>query len=68
MVMGYGELEVEVTIANSGKRRRLWIAAVPGVRPGRRVRFTLGDTEQWWRIVEVGHLRLREAAPIELVS
>ncbi len=64
--MGYGELEVHVTIANSGQRRQLWISAVPGVRPGRRVRIETAEGEQWWRIVNLGQIRLREAVPVEV--
>ncbi len=66
--MGYGELEVHVTIANSGKRRQQWITAVPGVRPGRRIRFSTSKVDHWWRIVEVGQIRLRQAATVELAS
>ena len=66
--MGHGELEVEVTIASSGERRRLWITAPPGIRPGRRLRLETAGGTQWWRIVEVGQIRLREAATYELAS
>ena len=68
--MGHGELEVEVTIANSGVRRQLWISAVPGVRPGRRVCIETPRGQQWWRIVNLGQIRLREAAtlPIDLAA
>lgn len=68
--MGYGELEVEVTIAQSGERRQIWISAVPGIRPGRRVRIATDKGEHWWRIVNLGQIRLREAAtvPIDLAS
>lgn len=68
-VMEYGELEVNVTIANSGKRRQLWITSIPGLRPGRRLRIDSGDSAQWWRVVELGQIRLREAATsIEFAS
>ncbi|MGI9606922.1 MAG: hypothetical protein ACR2P0_12355 [Acidimicrobiales bacterium] len=60
--MGYTELEVEVTLANAAERRRIWVSAIPGIRPGRRLRVDGPDTTQWWRIIEVGQLRLREAA------
>ncbi len=60
--MGFGELEVEVTIASLGKRRRIWVSAIPGIRPGRRLRIDSSDGEQWWRIIELGQIRLREAA------
>ena len=66
--MGHGELEVEVTIANAGERRRLWITAPPGIRPGRRLKLASSAGDQWWRIVEVGQMRLREAAAFELAS
>jgi len=57
------ELEVEVTIANSGKRRRIWVSALPGIRPGRRLRIDSSrGQQQWWRVIEVGRMRLREAA------
>jgi len=56
------ELEVEVTIANSGKRRRIWVSALPGIRPGRRLRIDSAAGQQWWRVIEVGQMRLREAA------
>lgn len=59
--MGFSELEVEVTIAGEGKRRRIWLGAMPGVRPGRRVRIQSANGPQWWRIIEVGQMRLREA-------
>lgn len=60
--MGFTELEVEVTIAGAGQRRRLWVSAIPGIRPGRRLRIDSTEDEQWWRIIEVGQIRLREAA------
>ena len=60
--MGFGELEVEVTIAGAGQRRRLWVSALPGIRPGRRLRIETADEQQWWRIIAVGQIRLREAA------
>lgn len=68
--MGFSELEVEVTIANSGKRRRIWVAALPGMRPGRRLRIDKADeSSSWWRIIEVGQLRLREATtPLEMAT
>lgn len=59
--MGFSELEVEVTIAGAGKRRRIWISAIPGIRPGRRLRIDSVDGQQWWRIIELGQMRLREA-------
>lgn len=59
--MGFTELEVEVTIAGAGERRRLWVSALPGIRPGRRLRLDAAEDNQWWRIIEVGQLRLREA-------
>ena len=59
--MGFTELEVEVTIANHGKRRRIWVSQLPGIRPGRRLRIDSAEGEQWWNIIEVGHIRLREA-------
>jgi hypothetical protein len=65
--MGFGELEVEVTIAGAGIRRRIWVAALPGIRPGRRLRIDAVDGQQWWRIIELGQIRLREATtPLEL--
>lgn len=60
--MGFGELEVEVTIAGAGQRRQLWVSALPGIRPGRRLRIDTAEEQQWWRIIAVGQLRLREAA------
>ncbi len=67
--MGFSELEVEVTIANAGKRRRIWVSAIPGMRPGRRLRIDNAQGQHWWRIIEVGQMRLREAtfAAMELV-
>lgn len=59
--MGFSELEVEVTIAGAGKRRLIWISAIPGLRPGRRLRIDSSDGQQWWRIIELGQMRLREA-------
>ncbi|MDW3175813.1 MAG: hypothetical protein R8J94_00355 [Acidimicrobiia bacterium] len=65
--MGFSELEVEVTIAGAGERRRMWVSAIPGIRPGRRLRIEASEEYQWWRIIAVGQLRLREAtASIEL--
>ena len=67
--MEFSELEVEVTIASAGKRRRLWVSVIPGIRPGRRLRIDAADGPRWWRIMEVGRLRLREATtPVELAS
>ena len=67
--MGFTELEVEVTITGGGERRRLWVSAVPGIRPGRRLRFDGADQPEWWRIIDVGQIRLREAAGgLELAS
>lgn len=60
--MGFSELEVEVTIAGAGQRRRLWVSALPGIRPGRRLRIDSVEEQQWWRIIAVGQIRLREAA------
>jgi hypothetical protein len=60
--MGSTELEVEVTISGAGQRRRLWVSAIPGIRPGRRLRIDAAEGQQWWRIIEVGQIRLREAA------
>ena len=66
--MGTGELEVEVTIANGGKRRRVWVTALPGMRPGRRLRIDNAQGQNWWRILEVGRMRLREATTaVEMV-
>ena len=59
--MGFSELEIEVTIAGAGKRRRIWICVIPGIRPGRRLRIDSADGQQWWRIIELGQMRLREA-------
>lgn len=64
--MGNGELEVEVTIASSGRRRKLWISSVPGIAPGRRVRLETSKGEEWWRITELGQIRLRALAVIDL--
>ncbi|MFT7475171.1 MAG: hypothetical protein ACI81L_002108 [Verrucomicrobiales bacterium] len=65
--MGFGELEVEVTIACAGVRRRIWVAALPGIRSGRRLRIDAVDGQQWWHIIELGQIRLREATtPLEL--
>jgi len=65
--MGSRELEVEVTIAGAGERRRLWVSALPGIGPGRRLRIDAAGDYEWWRIIEVGQLRLREAtASIEV--
>jgi len=55
------ELEVEVTIAEGGERRRLWVSAIPGIQPGRRLRFDTADEQRSWSIIEVGQIRLREA-------
>ena len=68
--MGYGELEVEVTIASSGERRQMWVASIPGLRPGRRLRIEAAGSEQWWRVIELGQIRLREASTpaIDLAS
>ena len=67
--MGFGELEVEVTIASSGKRRQIWVSAIPGIRPGRRLRIESNEGDQWWRIIELGQIRLREAtATLDLAT
>lgn len=60
--MGFSELEVEVTIAGAGQRRQLWVSALPGIRPGKRLRIDAHEDYQWWRIISVGQIRLREAA------
>ncbi len=45
----------------------MWVSAIPGIRPGRRLRIEASEEYQWWRIIAVGQLRLREAtASIEL--
>jgi len=59
--MASSELEIEVTIANGGQRRRVWVSALPGMRPGRRLRIDNAHGQHWWRIIEVGQMRLREA-------
>ncbi len=64
--MGFSELEIEVTIARASERRRVWVSAVPGMRPGRRLRLddsTASGDSRWWRVIEVGQIRLREAMP-----
>ncbi len=61
--MGYSELEVEVTVASANERQQLWISALPGIRPGRRLRIDHpSEAHRWWRIIEVGQIRLREAS------
>ena len=55
------ELEVEVTLASASERRRLWITATPGIRPGRRLRIEHPtEPHRWWRVIEVGQMRLRD--------
>ncbi len=67
--MSYSELEVKTNIARDGEIRRVWLTALPGMRPGSRVRIKSTNGEQWWRIVNMGEMRLREAtAAIELAS
>ncbi len=67
--MSYAELEVKTNIVRDGEVRRVWLTALPGMRPGSRVRIKSGASEQWWRIVNMGEMRLREAtAAIELAS
>lgn len=67
--MGYTELEVKANIARNGETRRVWLTALPGMRPGSRVRIQSGPGEEWWRIVNMGEMRLREAtSAIELAS
>ncbi len=70
--MGYSELEIEVTLARADERRRLWVSALPGMRPGRKVRLGddgRADDQHWWRVVEVGRIRLREAsATLEMAN
>lgn len=67
--MSYAELEVKTNIVRDGEIRRVWLTALPGMRPGSRVRITSASGEQWWRIVNMGEMRLREAtAAIELAS
>jgi len=58
--MGLEELEVEVVVASMGERRRMWVTAIPGIRAGRRVRIESAEGEQWWRITQLGRMRLRE--------
>lgn len=60
--MGFSELEVEVTITNNESRRRIWVSAIPGLCPGKRLRIDAADDQQWWRVVALGQIRLREAA------
>ena len=60
--MGYTELEVEVTVASANELQHVWIEARPGIRPGRRLRLDHpSEAHRWWRITEVGQIRLREA-------
>lgn len=67
--MSYAELEVKTNIVRDGELRRVWLTALPGMRPGSRVRISSPSGEQWWRIVNMGEMRLREAAAaIELAS
>lgn len=67
--MGFSELEIEVTIAGEGKRRRIWVSAIPGIRPGRRLRIDSTEGQQWWRIIALGQMRLREATTaVEMAS
>lgn len=63
------ELEVKTNIARDGEVRRVWLGAIPGMRPGSRVRIESAQGPQWWRIVSMGEMRLREArTTIELAS
>lgn len=58
--MGECELEVEVLLASANDRRLVWISAEPSVRPGQRMRFEHpSEPHRWWRIIEVGQIRLR---------
>lgn len=67
--MSYSELEVKTNIVRDGEIRRVWLTALPGMRPGSRVRIQSSAGDQWWRIVNMGEMRLREAtAAIELAS
>ena len=67
--MGYGELEVLVTLASANDRRQVWISAEPGIRPGRRLCLEHpSEPYRWWRIVEVGQLRLRAGLSYEEAS
>lgn len=65
--MSFSELEVKTNIVRDGQVRRVWLAAMPGMRPGSRVRINSTQGHQWWRIVDVGEMRLREAtAPVDI--
>ena len=54
------ELEIEVTLASAHERRRVWITADADIRPGRRMQFEHPtEPNRWWRITDVGQMRLR---------
>lgn len=59
--MSHTELEVKTDIVRDGESRRVWLTAMPGMRPGSRVRIHSPKGQQWWRIVDLGEMRLREA-------
>ena len=67
--MSDAELEIKTNIIREGELRRVWLSAIPGMRPGSRVRIETAKGHQWWRIVSMGEMRLREArSTIELAG
>ncbi len=67
--MTTSELEVQANMVREGEVRQVWLTALPGMRPGRRVRIQAPVGQQWWRIVSLGSMRLREAtSAVELAS
>lgn len=62
-------LEVHTRLEREGETREVWLTALPGMEPGRRVRIQAPVGQQWWRIDSLGAMRLREATPaVELAS
>ncbi|NNC81747.1 MAG: hypothetical protein HKN94_16510 [Acidimicrobiales bacterium] len=58
--MEYDELEVLVTLASAHDRRQVWLPAEPGLRIGRRLRSDHpSEPLRWWRVIEIGQMRLR---------
>ena len=67
--MSESELEIKTNIVRDGEVRRVWLGAMPGMRPGSRVRLETNGGPQWWQIVSMGEMRLREArTAIELAG
>ena len=67
--MSSSGLEIHTRLEREGETREVWLTAIPGMQPGRRVRIQAPVGQQWWRIDSLGTMRLREAtSAVELAG